>query len=123
MYLQLHYTNKYYSTNNNSTQVQVTGWKTHFNTSDYTVRYNDSTVEVRVHIGSSVSAPGGGSEWGDILSSSNPDLRPATPHLFYDTQGKVQLRLSDISTKIWVRSASGSNVTQSIYGMGSYPRR
>lgn len=116
-----------FSTSNSSQpshiQVNVTGWKTHFNSGEYTVRYNDSFVEVRVHIGSSVTAPGAGSEWGDILSSSNPDLRPTMPYLFYDTQGKVQLRLSDVSTKIWVRSASGSNTSQNIYGMGSYPRR
>ena len=109
-----------FSTNNNTVQVEVKGWKS-YTINAYTVRYNEHFVEVSVAISSAVSFPGSWSDWTEILTTS-PDLRPKMPVVFWDSTGKIQMKLTDISTKIAFHSASNSQITQTCYGMVTYSR-
>lgn len=104
------------------TQIRVTGWKQAFSDGSYTVRYNETHVEAKVHIANSVTCNPTGSAWGEILPAS-PDLTPAMPVSVMDTTGTVHLRLTDNNRNIFVRSMTGANRTGSIYGLLSYPRR
>lgn len=79
-------------------------------------------MEVSVAISSAVNIPSSWSEWTEILITS-PDLRPKMPVVFWDSTGKIQMKLSDVSTKIAFHSASNSQISQACYGMVTYSRR
>lgn len=66
-----------YSTNNSNIQVRVKGWRTHSNsTSEYTINYNEDTVQLRVHNSGNVTFPKN-AEWRTINSGIIPSgLRP-----------------------------------------------
>lgn len=49
--------NYIFSTNTTNTQIKVTGWKTDINTNDFTVKHNEDTVELTVHISGIISVP------------------------------------------------------------------
>lgn len=87
--------------------------------SNYTVRYNDVFVEVRATV-SSFGVPVDWTEYAEIIPT---DLRPNTWVTFLDANGNVQLRISNSSNKISIRSALGYGFTNSIYATAVYPRR
>lgn len=105
-----------------STFINVTGWKTFTNTSDYTVKYNKDFVRVDVHIPTSKTFTGSWTDWASILSSS-PQLRPAMPIVFMDMSGSILAKLRDNDDRIGFKTVSGSSVSSTFYGSVTYARK
>lgn len=91
------------------------------NSAEYLVRYNDTMVNVAVHIDSS-TFPKGWSDWYPILQGS-VDLRPKMPVVFYDLSTNVIARLVDNKDTIAFKTTTGANVTQSFYASVTYARK
>ena len=92
------------------------------NNSEYTVRYNETLVEVSVHINSSVTVPSSWAEWGEIITTS-PELRPKMPVIWHDGSARAQMKLTDNSTKISFKSVSNAPTPMTVYGMITYSRQ
>ena len=46
-----------YSANNSNIQIKTKGWRTNNSNNDFTVIYNEDTVELRVHITGNINVP------------------------------------------------------------------
>ena len=80
-----------FSANNSQTQINVKGWKTPTNNSDYTFSYNHELCELRIHIASTIITANP-EEFGGFVVPAG--YRPATPvvsHIFVGSRAIVQV--------------------------------
>ena len=83
-----------------STFINVTGWKTPTNNSDYTFSYNHELCELRIHI-ASTSIPATPEAFGGFTVPAG--YRPATPvvsHIFVGNRGVVQVNESGVVSRV-----------------------
>ena len=106
---------KIYSTNNISNQIRVTGWRTHSNsTSEYTISYNEDTVQVQVHNSGNVTFPKN-PEWRTINSNIIPSgLRPASTVQSPSRSQVLGVVSIDTGGNLVITSSYGSSFTSSI---------
>lgn len=111
-----------YSANNSQTQINVTGWKTAQNDTNYEVKYNNELVSVTIHVPSGVPYTTTIKELGaEILKDGNIDLRPKMP-LSYVAQGGNIVGIRDNSYKVFY-VALKSDTTGAAYAHFTYKRR
>jgi len=97
-----------YSANNSQTQINVKGWKTPTNNSDYTFSYNHELCELRIHIASTIITANP-EEFGGFVVPAG--YRPATPvvsHIFVGNRAIVQVNENG---KVSRYSYTGSAIT------------
>ena len=109
-----------FSANTTNTQILVTGFKTYFNDSNYTVTYDQEKVYFRMHVASNLSA----SSWNDLASVlTDTYIRPATSVCVPDFDGIFFIRCRDDSAKISMRSVDGNSKTGWVYASATWQRR
>lgn len=102
-----------FSAQNVSTQIMVTGWKYYMNDSNYTIRYNQDTVEASIHINTGVSWTNSWTAHGaEIIPAS---LRPLThvvsiPYSY--SKGQLMVR----SDSNYLYRYSDTTATHTVYG-------
>ena len=92
--------NQKFSVNGYSMYLNVIGWKTPTNNSDYTFSYNHELCELRIHI-ASTSIPATPEAFGGFTVPAG--YRPATPvvsHIFVGNRGVVQVNESGVVSRV-----------------------
>ena len=113
-----------YSTNNISTQIRTTGWRYTINDANYTVKYNETTVCVDVHMASGVNYSTSEKEFGaDILldSARNIDLRPSRPIFQYNI-ASFWLWIADNTYRVRYQGSTNSN-NRNAFASWTYARK
>ena len=113
-----------FSANAANIQVNVTGWRTFINHTNYLVKYNDEYVYLRVSI-PETTVPTSYLEFNlDVLPDSNPDLRPAgTMALPSGSNSRNFIRISSNSRRVSRATIAGQQLSnQTLYATFLYKR-
>lgn len=95
-----------YSADTASTQINVKGWKTYRNDSNYLVTYNDEYVSYKFNYTSRSGSLG--TSWWELGADVVPDtLRPAN-NIFFFVGNLVVANIRPDMPKLRVKSVSGS---------------
>lgn len=111
-----------FSANNTNNQINVTGWRTVVNDSNYLIKYNDKLVSATIKSTDSTSYSTTYAEFGaDILKDGAVDLRPLRPMSVIQASGNIVM-IKDNSYRFGKFRISGTGTGES-HAHFTYERR